>query len=65
VQAIIIDAVTDADAIVLVTEWNQDRGLDLDRVRAIMKDNVFVGLRNDCERDLMQEYGFNYTCVVR
>jgi UDPglucose 6-dehydrogenase len=58
-------AVTGADAVVLLTEWNQYRGLDLARVKALMKDNIFVDLRNVYERDLMRKHGFSYTCVGR
>ncbi|MDH5765185.1 MAG: UDP-glucose/GDP-mannose dehydrogenase family protein, partial [Gammaproteobacteria bacterium] len=39
-------AVKDADAIVLMTEWNQYRGLDLTKLKASMRGNVFVDLRN-------------------
>jgi UDPglucose 6-dehydrogenase len=58
-------AVTGADAVVLLTEWNQYRGLDLASIKALMKDNIFVDLRNVYERDLMRKHGFNYTCVGR
>ena len=58
-------AVTGADAVVLLTEWNQYRGLDLTSIKAVMKDNIFVDLRNVYERDLMRKHGFDYTCVGR
>lgn len=61
-----IDAViTDADAVVLMTEWNQYRGLNLEQVNSLMRGNVFVDLRNVYERNLMVEKGFNYSCVGR
>ena len=59
------EAVAGADAVVLITEWNQYRGLDLDKLKSQMKGNVFVDLRNVYERDLMQAHGFEYTCVGR
>ena len=59
------DAVTDADAIVLMTEWNEYRGLDLDRTRGLMKGQTFIDLRNVYEPDLMRDLGFKYTCVGR
>ncbi len=59
------DAVKDADAIVLMTEWNQYRGLDLSKIKLMMKGNVFIDLRNVYEKDLMEQHGFEYTCVGR
>jgi len=59
------EAVAGADAVVLMTEWNQYRGLDLDRLKSKMKGDVFVDLRNVYERGLMEAKGFQYTCVGR
>jgi UDPglucose 6-dehydrogenase len=59
------EAVAGADAVVLMTEWNQYRGLDLDKLRSQMKGDVFVDLRNVYERGLMEAKGFRYTCVGR
>jgi UDPglucose 6-dehydrogenase len=59
------EAVKDADAVVLMTEWNQYRGMDLKNIKALMKGNVFVDLRNVYEKDMMQEHGFEYNCVGR
>jgi UDPglucose 6-dehydrogenase len=59
------DTVRDADAIVLMTEWNQYRGLDLARLKTLMRGNVFVDLRNVYERSTMQAHGFHYSCVGR
>jgi len=54
-----------ADACVLMTEWNEYRGLDLGRIREVMAGNVFVDLRNVYERDMMSRHGFSYTDVGR
>ena len=54
-----------ADAVVLMTEWNQYRALDLDKVKSLMKGDVFVDLRNVYEKDSMQKKGFKYFCVGR
>jgi len=59
------EAIEDADAVVLMTEWNAYRGLDLKRVRSSMKGNVFVDLRNVYEPAQMRELGFHYVCVGR
>lgn len=58
-------AVRDADAVVLMTEWNQYRGLDLEKLRTLMRGSVFVDLRNVYERGMMQAAGFSYSCVGR
>lgn len=54
-----------ADAIVLLTEWNQYRSLDLQRLQASMAGNCFVDLRNVYPPDRMQQLGFKYSCVGR
>ena len=59
------DALKDADAVVLMTEWNQYRGLDLAHVKEIMKGDTFVDLRNVYERGMIEQHGFDYTCVGR
>jgi len=64
-SATIDEAIKDADAVVLMTEWNQYRGLDLDHVKSLMKGDVFVDLRNVYEKDLMEMHGFKYHCVGR
>ncbi len=61
----ITEAVTDADAVVLMTEWNQYRGLDLQALAKAMRGDVFVDLRNVYERPLMQQAGLRYTSVGR
>jgi len=59
------DAAQGADAAVLVTEWNQFRNLDLDRVKAVLRRPVFVDLRNVYEPDRMAALGFYYVSVGR
>ncbi len=54
-----------ADAVVIMTEWNQYRGLDLDRIKTLMKGNMFIDLRNVYERELLTSRGFEYVCVGR
>ena len=49
-----------ADALVLMTEWNAYRGLDLERLRGAMNGRVFVDLRNVYEPDVMRSSGFRY-----
>ena len=54
-----------ADVVVLMTEWNQYRALDLEKVKSMMKGNVFVDLRNVYEKNVMEQKGFEYHCVGR
>ena len=54
-----------ADALVLMTEWNAYRGLDLDDVMARMRGQVFVDLRNVYEPAQMRARGFEYVGVGR
>ena len=61
----IYDVCQDADALVLLTEWNAYRGLDLERVKRLMRGNVFVDLRNVYERATLEGLGFAYYCVGR
>ncbi|MCY4209558.1 MAG: UDP-glucose/GDP-mannose dehydrogenase family protein [Gammaproteobacteria bacterium] len=58
-------ALSGADAVVLLTEWNAYRGLDLTRVKALMRGNVFLDLRNVYEPDTVRAVGFEYYCVGR
>jgi len=53
-------AAKDADALVVVTEWDEFRGLDLDRVAKSMRGRVLVDLRNVYDRSEAEEAGFDY-----
>jgi UDPglucose 6-dehydrogenase len=57
------DCVEEADAVVIVTEWEQFRALDLQRVRDLMACPVMVDLRNVYRAEDMKKHGFAYTCV--
>ena len=59
------DAVEGADAMVILTEWDQFRALDLDRIKAALKDNVVVDLRNIYIPEDMTKRGFTYTSIGR
>jgi UDPglucose 6-dehydrogenase len=59
------DCVEEADAVVIVTEWEQFRALDLERVRDLMACPVMVDLRNVYRPEDMKKQGFAYTCVGR
>jgi UDPglucose 6-dehydrogenase len=59
------DAVTGADVLVFVTEWNQFRALNLQRVRELMRAPRIADLRNIYEPAAMRELGFEYVGVGR
>ena len=58
-------AVEEADALVIITEWDQFRALDLDRVKLLMRSPVVIDLRNIYRPDDMRARGFRYTGVGR
>ena len=58
-------AIENADVLVIVTEWDQFRALDLDRVKALMKTPKVVDLRNIYKTDYMMNRGFEYTSIGR
>ena len=59
------DAVEGADVAVIITEWDQFRALDLDRVKGLMKTPKVVDLRNIYRPDEMQAAGFDYVGIGR
>ncbi|HOV86001.1 MAG TPA: UDP-glucose/GDP-mannose dehydrogenase family protein [Syntrophobacteraceae bacterium] len=59
------EACRGADAVVLMTEWNEYRALDLDRVKSLLKEPVFIDLRNVYKLPSMKEAGFRYYSVGR
>ena len=59
------EAMTDADAVVILTEWNEFRALNLDRVKAVMKTPVMIDLRNIYKPGDMLAAGFEYSSVGR
>ena len=59
------ETMTGADALVIITEWNEFRALDLERVRTAMKTPVMVDMRNIYDPRNMSEAGFTYHSVGR
>ncbi|PHS79086.1 MAG: UDP-glucose 6-dehydrogenase [Rhodospirillaceae bacterium] len=55
----------DADVLVIITEWNAFRGLDLERVKGLLKQPLMVDLRNIYEPSEMAAQGFVYHCIGR
>jgi UDPglucose 6-dehydrogenase len=59
------DVARGADALVLATEWNQFRRLDLQRMKGLLKSPTFIDLRNVYDPDQMKRLGFDYCGVGR
>jgi len=59
------EVATGADALVLCTEWNEFKQLDLRRIQSTMRTPVFIDGRNLYEPALMAHYGFRYRGVGR
>jgi len=59
------EAAEGADALVILTEWDQFRALDLDRVKLLLKAPVVVDLRNVYKPAEMERHGFTYASIGR
>jgi UDPglucose 6-dehydrogenase len=59
------DAATGADCLVILTEWNQFRSLDLEKLKGLLRRPNVVDLRNVYEPARMREAGFTYDSVGR
>ena len=59
------DCAVGADALVVATEWEQFRALDLDRLLDLMTSPVIVDLRNIYRPEELERRGFSYSCVGR
>jgi UDPglucose 6-dehydrogenase len=59
------DVARGCDALVLATEWNQFRRLDLQQIKHLLKTPIFIDLRNVYDPDQMKRLGFNYCGVGR
>ena len=59
------DAAEGAEALIIMTEWNQFRSLDFERLKGIMKTPILVDLRNVYDPDRVASHGFRYISVGR
>jgi UDPglucose 6-dehydrogenase len=59
------DCAEDCDAVVLITEWNEFRQLDLERLKGLMNGDVFVDCRNVYKRPRVESFGFRYESFGR
>ncbi len=61
----LMTALNSADVLVIATEWEQFRALDLERIRDLMVSPVVVDLRNIYQPDEMHRRGFAYASIGR
>ncbi len=55
----------ESDALIILTEWNEFRHLDLAKVKGLLRSPVIIDTRNIYEPEKMKRLGFNYVCVGR
>ncbi len=60
-----MDAAKDVDAVVILTEWNEFRALDLARLKSVMRGEVLIDLRNIFKREDAEAAGFCYDSIGR
>lgn len=59
------EAVKNADAMVILTEWNEFRFLDLSKIKKLMKNPLLIDMRNIYEPDIVKKLGFSYSGIGR
>ena len=59
------EAMKDADCLVLMTEWNEYRSLNFQKIKETMRGNIFIDLRNVYEPEHIRKEGFEYFGVGR
>ena len=59
------DAVRDADALILLTEWNEFRGIDLSELKLLLKTPIVLDSKNILSIQKLRSFGFKYDNVGR
>ena len=59
------ETLIEADALTILTEWNEFRALDLERMKSLMKSPVMIDMRNIYDSSAMAEAGFRYASIGR
>ncbi|WP_038057293.1 nucleotide sugar dehydrogenase [Thermodesulfobacterium hydrogeniphilum] len=60
-----MDCAKEADALVILTEWNEFRFLDLSQIKKVMKNPVLIDMRNIYEPSIVKKLGFSYSGIGR
>ncbi|MCK4297874.1 MAG: UDP-glucose/GDP-mannose dehydrogenase family protein [Candidatus Marinimicrobia bacterium] len=59
------DAIKDVDALIILTEWNEFRNMNLDYIKSIMKNPIMIDSRNIYDPQIVIREGFQYDCIGR
>jgi UDPglucose 6-dehydrogenase len=59
------EALAGADALLIVTEWNEFRRPDFERMKTLMKTPIIIDGRNVYDPDVMEQQGFTYLSMGR
>jgi UDPglucose 6-dehydrogenase len=59
------DAIDDADALIIMTDWEQFKKADMVKVRGLLKNPIILDARNMHEPEAMRQQGFEYYCIGR
>ena len=59
------DVAEGSDCLVIANEWNQFRNLDLYKIKELLKNPIFIDLRNLYEPEKVKELGFTYEGIGR
>jgi UDPglucose 6-dehydrogenase len=59
------DAMEDADGVIILTEWNEFRSMELKKAKSLLRKPLVIDLRNVYKRQDMQRLGFHYVSVGR
>lgn len=60
-----LECASSADALLILTEWNEFRFLDLNQIKKVMKSPIIVDMRNIYEPSVVKNLGFTYTGIGR
>ena len=59
------DVAKDSDALVIMTEWNTFKKINLKKIKKLLKHPIVIDGRNIFDPKKMQKMGFKYTCIGR
>ncbi len=59
------EAVKDKDALVVITEWDQFKEMDMEKIKKLLKNPIVIDGRNVYDREKMIRLGYNYTSIGR